>query len=134
VISRISIPMVATKLKGNKPNGFSEISAGFVFLWSAKLLLAIALVKATGALIYGAINVLEITVAEDIYPIIFNYSLGGVARTVGEGGTLTLTLFYLVQGIGTGIGPIFLQNWLGETEKHYALFYPNEHWVIGNVF
>ncbi|MFK7801433.1 MAG: MFS transporter [Anaerolineae bacterium] len=117
VISRISIKAVAPISSDSSQGGFREISAGFVFLWGAKLLLAIALVKATGALIYGAINVLEITVAEDIYPLIFNYSFRGLERTVGDGGTLTLTLFYLVQGIGTGIGPILLQNWLGETEK-----------------
>ncbi|MEM9775639.1 MAG: MFS transporter [Chloroflexota bacterium] len=117
-ISRISVEAIApTNEENEKQGGFAEIAAGFNYLWGAKLMLAIALVKATGSLVYGAINVLEISVAEDVYPLVFDYTFRGVAQSVGEGGTLTLTLFYLVTGIGTGIGPVVLQHWLGETEK-----------------
>lgn len=117
-ISRISAVAIApTNEEDEKQGGFAEIAAGFNYLWGAKLMLAISLVKATGSLVYGAINVLEISVAEDVYPLVFDYTVRGVSQTVGEGGTLTLTLFYLVAGIGTGIGPILLQHWLGETEK-----------------
>ncbi len=116
-ISRISVSALAAKNEDQKhEGGFKEIAAGFSYLWGAKLIFAIALVKATGSLVYGAINVLEISIAEDVYPLVFSYNWQGVAQTVGDGGTLTLTLFYLVAGIGTGIGPIILQNWLGETE------------------
>ena len=117
-ISRISTVSIAPPSEdGKKQGGFAEIAGGFNYLWGAKLMLAIALVKAAGSLVYGAINVLEISIAEDIYPLVFDYTFRGEAQTVGAGGTLTLTLFYLVTGIGTGIGPVVLQHWLGETEK-----------------
>lgn len=112
LISRIST--AATADDTAKPaSGFQEIIGGFTYLWGAKLLLVIALAKGAMSLIYGAVNVLELEVAESVYPLVFEYGNGRIA---GEGGTLTLTLIYLMTAFGTGIGPIVLEWWLGKEE------------------
>ncbi len=75
---------------------------GLRFLLGRRTLLVIALVKAGGALIWGSVNVLEVPLAENIFPL-------------NDNGTLTLGLFYAAVGIGTGFGPLVLRARLGDT-------------------
>jgi hypothetical protein len=58
-------------------------------------------VKAGGSLVWGAINVLEISLANDRFPI-------------DGSGTLTLALIYAVVGVGTGLGPIVMRQISGD--------------------
>ncbi|MBW7881334.1 MAG: MFS transporter [Caldilineaceae bacterium] len=88
-------------------NGLLEVVDGMRFLWARPAMLAIALAKAGGALIWGSINVLEIPLAENIFP--FNGN-----------GSLTLGLIYAGVGIGTGFGPLLLRARLGD---HHSVMY-----------
>ncbi len=81
---------------------------GMRYLWSVPFILVLVLVKAGGSLVWGAINVLEIPLAEQIFPL-------------GDDGTLTLALIYAVAGLGTGFGPLFVRRWLGDA-SHRVLW------------
>lgn len=81
---------------------FLEIVEGMRYLTGRPVLLAFALVKAGGALVWGAVNVLEIPLAETVFPLNGN-------------GTLSLGLIYAAVGVGTGFGPIVVRAWLGDT-------------------
>jgi len=77
---------------------------GLRYLWGVPFILFIALVKAGGSLVWGAINVLEIPLAEQIFPL-------------GKDGTLTLALIYAFAGLGTGFGPLVVRRWLGDAHR-----------------
>jgi len=77
---------------------------GLRYLWSVPFILLIVLVKAGGALVWGAINVLEIPLAEQVFPL-------------GEDGTLTLAIIYAFAGLGTGFGPLLVRRWLGDAHR-----------------
>jgi MFS family permease len=91
--------------------GWAEMAGGWHYLRGEPIMLGLALVKAGGALVWGAINVLEINYAEEIFPTIFTFG----NNIVGGNGTLTLTLIYTLSGLGTGLGPLFVRRWLGDT-------------------
>lgn len=81
---------------------FLEVVEGMRYLARQPVLLAFALIKAGGAFVWGAVNVLEIPLAEVAFPVNGN-------------GTLSLGLIYAAVGIGTGFGPIIVRTWLGDT-------------------
>jgi MFS family permease len=81
---------------------FLEIVEGMRYLWAQPVLLAFALIKSGGSLVWGGVNVLEIPLAQQVFP--FNGN-----------GTLTLGLIYAAVGIGTGVGPIVVRRWLGDS-------------------
>lgn len=87
-----------------------EMAGGWHYLRGEPVLLGLALVKAAGSLVWGAINVLEINYAEQIFPT----SLMWGNTAVENSGTLTLTIIYTASGLGTGLGPIFIRHWLGD--------------------
>lgn len=90
---------------GHAPQGgFLEFVAGMSYLRARPFILGLALVKAAGALVWGAVNVMEIPLAEDIFPINGN-------------GTLTLGLVYATVGVGTGIGPLVVRRWVGDSRR-----------------
>ncbi|MCS6826187.1 MAG: MFS transporter [Caldilinea sp.] len=82
--------------------GVLEIVEGMRYLGAQPVLLAFALVKAAGALVWGSVNVLEIPLAENVFPL-------------RGSGTLSLGLIYAAVGVGTGFGPILLRTWLGDS-------------------
>ncbi len=89
---------------------------GFRYLWREPFILGIALAKAGGSLVWGAINVLEITYANELFP------LSGAERFgVADPGTATLGLIYVVSGLGTGVGPLFMRRWLGDAPRRLML-------------
>ncbi len=81
---------------------FLEIVEGLRYLWAQPVLLAFALIKAGGSLVWGGVNVLEIPLAQQVFPLNGN-------------GTLSLGLIYAAVGIGTGVGPIVVRRWLGDS-------------------
>ena len=84
--------------------GWLEFVAGMRYLQGRPFILGLALVKAGGSLVWGAINVMEIPLAQVIFPLNHN-------------GTLTLGLLYAVTGLGTGIGPLVVRRWLGDSHS-----------------
>jgi MFS family permease len=89
---------------------------GFRYLLGEPFILGISLAKAGGSLVWGAINVLEITYANDLFPLADPDRFG-----ISDPGTATLGLIYVVSGIGTGIGPLVMRRWLGDTPRRMML-------------
>ena len=70
---------------------------------------AIAMQKGLlGLLIIGFFQVVQVTIAEQYFPI-------------GEGGSISLGLIYVMAGIGSGIGPILGRNWARDRDRHLRL-------------
>ncbi|MFW5943613.1 MAG: MFS transporter [Chloroflexota bacterium] len=102
--SRIVLP-ARRPLEGQpvivRRGGWFEFVDGLRYLRSEPFILTITLVKAGGSLVWGAINVLEVNYAEDIFPLT-------------QGGSITLGIIYAISGLGTGVGPLLLREWLGD--------------------
>ena len=104
-VSRIDLPLIAPEERPAqaKTRGFFDFVDGLRYLRGEPFILGLALVKAGGSLVWGAVNVLEIPLAEVLFPLNGN-------------GTLTLGLIYAATGIGTALGPILIRRWLGDTQ------------------
>lgn len=111
-MSRIVIAVAERKEVALGSSGWLDFVDGFRYLWHEPFILGIALVKAAGSLVWGGINVLEITFAEDLF--VFDSLPIGQFFSVEDGGTATLGVVYMVSGLGTGLGPIFMRRWLGD--------------------
>lgn len=98
---------------------FLDFVDGFRYLRAVPFILGVAAAKAAGSLIWGAINVVEVTFAERFFPL-SNPVLIRILQ-VADGGTATLGLIYMFSGIGTGIGPIMLRRWLGDKSERLLL-------------
>ncbi len=61
-----------------------------------------------GLMIIGFFQVVQVTIAERYFPI-------------GEGGSISLGLMYVVSGIGSGIGPILGRNWARDRDRQLRL-------------
>lgn len=110
-ISRIVITIPRERTKSDH-SGFLDFVDGFRYLWRDPFILGIALVKASGSLVWGAINVLEINFANEVFPL--DRTVLGQSLSISDSGTATLGLIYMVSGIGTGLGPIFMRRRLGD--------------------
>jgi MFS family permease len=89
---------------------------GFRYLWREPFILGVALAKAGGSLVWGAVNVLEITYANDRFP------LAGMGRFgISDPGTATLGLIYVASGLGTGVGPLLMRRWLGDATRRLMI-------------
>jgi MFS family permease len=110
-IARIVLPE-RTRPSSGPTGGWLQFWEGLKYLRLEWFILVIALAKAGGSLFWGAINVLEITFAELVYVD----QLRGVGQALGlaDVGAATLGLVYVVSGLGTGLGPIFMRRWLGD--------------------
>ncbi len=115
-ISNYQTDEEAAAMRHKKESPWAEIVGGVRYLRSEPLIMTIALVKGGGSLIWGAVNVLEIEVAENIFPLIF--TLNGIE--MGVDGSLTLALIYTMAGLGTGFGPLVARRLLGD-EHHRML-------------
>ncbi len=111
LISRIVVPK--REKTAVSQTGWLDFIEGFRYLWQHGFLLVIALVKAGGSLVWGAINVLEITYAEKV----FVNDLGPLAQLfdLENSGTAVLGLIYVMTGLGTGLGPLFLRRKMGDS-------------------
>ncbi len=103
-VARIKLPAVppAERAQAAAGGGLLEFVNGLRYLRHEPFILTLALVKAGGSLVWGAINVLEITLAEQVFPL-------------RGSGTLTLGLIYGITGLGTGFGPLLMRRRLGDT-------------------
>ena len=61
-----------------------------------------------GLLIIGLYQVVQVTIAERYFPI-------------GEGGSISLGLIYVMSGIGSGIGPILGRHWARDQDRPLRL-------------
>ncbi len=61
-----------------------------------------------GLLIIGFYQVIQVAIAERYFPI-------------GEGGSISLGLIYVMSGIGSGIGPILGRNWARDRDRRLRL-------------
>ena len=113
LISRIAMPKRERTTASEPRGGWLEFKEGFRYLWHFPFLLAISFVKAAGSLVWGAINVLEVSYANLVYP------LSGTTFT--NGGTATLGLIYIASGLGTGLGPLLMRRWLGDSLKRLMI-------------
>jgi MFS family permease len=84
-------------------SGMFAFVEGMRYLWGEPVILGIALAKAGGSLVWGGINVVEVPLAERVFPFMGN-------------GSLTLGILYACTGIGTGIGPLLMRRWLGDSK------------------
>ena len=111
-VTRIRVPAHLALPQGErgKQGGLFEFVAGMSYLRARPYILGIALAKAGGALAWGAVNVMEIPLAQDIFPL-------------GGNGPLTLGLLYCVTGLGTGLGPLIVRRWIGKEFR-------NQLWAI----
>lgn len=91
---------------------------GLAYLRRYRFLLLIVLVKAGGSFVWGALNVLEVQYAdyfwERIGQLPFNVRLE-------DGSTAVLGIIYIVSGLGTGIGPLFIRRRLGDAPARMML-------------
>lgn len=113
LISRISGPIRAEANRENS-SGWFEFLDGLRYLRGQHFILGLSLVKAAGSLAWGAINVLEVAYAENI----FTLDLPGLSEIAPDmdSGTATLGLIYAVTGLGTGLGPLVMRRWLGDAQ------------------
>jgi MFS family permease len=100
IVAKRESPVGEGALVSGQSGGFFEFLDGLRYLRGRHFILGLSLVKAGGSLIWGGINVLEIALAEERFPI---------------NGSLTLGLLYTITGIGTGVGPLLLRRWLGDS-------------------
>ncbi len=61
-----------------------------------------------GLLVIGFFQVVQVTIAEQYFPI-------------GDGGSISLGLIYVMSGIGSGIGPILGRNWARDRDRRLRL-------------
>jgi MFS family permease len=125
LISRITGPIRAERTAAPQ-GGFFEFLDGLRYLRSQTFILGVALVKAGGALAWGAINVLEITYASEVFQIDFSAGSTSFVANI-DSSTAVLGLIYVVSGLGTGLGPLILRRWLGDAPIR-------QRWAIGLGF
>ncbi|HSG43816.1 MAG TPA: MFS transporter [Anaerolineales bacterium] len=119
LISRIVMPKRDVLSASSSTGGWLEFVDGMRYLWLYPLLLVISLVKAAGSFVWGAINVLEVSYADHVYPL----SNPALVQwfSLEDGGTATLGLIYVAAGLGTGLGPLLMRRWLGDAIKRLMI-------------
>ena len=102
-VSRIVLPVTLPEPESAEADraGWGAFRAGVSYLWQRPSVLALALVKASSALAFGGIAVVEVTFAREIFPLWHNDSA-------------TLGLIYLTIGVGTGLGPLVARKITGD--------------------
>jgi MFS family permease len=84
-----------------RQGGWQEFVKGVGYLRQHRPILVVALLKASSALAYGGMMVIEVTYAEQIFPI-----FGSSSATLG--------LIYVAAGLGIGFGPIVARRLTGD--------------------
>ena len=97
--------------------GWLDFLDGLQYLRGQPFILGLSLAKAGGSLVWGAINVLEVNYAEEIFPL-------------GGGGETTLGIVYALTGLGTGFGPLLLRRWLGDAAARLRWAITVGFWVL----
>lgn len=102
-ITRLSVSgdAVDADSLSERQGGWQEFVKGVRYLRQHPPILVVALLKASSALAYGGMMVIEVTYAEQIFPI-----FGSSSATLG--------LIYVAAGLGTGFGPIVTRRLTGD--------------------
>ena len=111
VIARIAYerPVKVDETAMSVRSALSQYIEGLNYLRQRLDILFIALHKAANALfIVGAVQVVQVVLAEEYY-------------VIGEGGGISLGLFYMAMGIGTGLGPIVARWFTGDRDNPLRL-------------
>ncbi|MCP5094587.1 MAG: MFS transporter [Chloroflexi bacterium] len=93
--------------------GWLDFVDGFRYLLREPFILTVALLKAAGSLVWGAINVLEIPFANEVFPLQGSGFMD--VLQIENGGTATLGIIYVISGVGTGFGPLLMRQRLGDS-------------------
>ena len=97
--------------------GFRQYFDGLQYLRNHIDVFVITLHKAiNGLLVVGVFQVVQVSIAEQYFPI-------------GDGGSISLGFIYVATGIGTGIGPILGRSWAKDRHRHLRIAI-----AIGYVF
>lgn len=84
---------------------FQQYFEGIRYLRYHLDILVIAMHKGVnGLLVVGVYQVVQVTMAEQYFPI-------------GEGGSLSMGLLYFATGVGTGVGPIIARHFAGDRDR-----------------
>ncbi|GJM42135.1 MAG: MFS transporter [Ardenticatenaceae bacterium] len=118
-IAKVTIRVVDEQSDGGSQGGWLDFVDGFRYLWGRPYLLILSLIKATGSLVWGAVNVLEISFADNVFPLTL-FPLAETLR-IEDGGTASLGIIYVVSGLGTGLGPLFMRRALGSRPPRLIL-------------
>ena len=109
------VAIIVHEKRETQLGGWFEFIDGFRYLWSVPFILVISLAKGAGSFVWGSINVLEISFAEKIFAL--NMPALQSALRIGDGGTATLGIIYMMSGLGTGLGPLFMRRVLGDDRR-----------------
>ena len=110
-VSRIVLPKREVR-KSTRGGGWLEFMDGLRYLRGHRFTFGISLVKAGGALAWGAINVLEVVFANEVFSLDLG-SLGASLR-IEDNASATLGAIFFFTGVGTGLGPIVMRRILGD--------------------
>lgn len=111
-ISQVGISATEHLPRSQRRPGWLDFVDGFRYLRHAPLILGVTLAKGAGTLVWGAVNVMEVTIAHQIFPLSIPW-LDQFFR-VEDPGTATLGIIYVIVGLATGMGPLLMRRWLGD--------------------
>lgn len=105
-----------------RDTGWQAFVGGLVYLRQHPPVLTVALLKASKALAYGGMAIVEVTFAKEIFPI-------------GADGSGTLGLIYVVTGLSTGLGPLVAQRITGDRPRaiYWAILFCYLSLIVGYV-
>lgn len=91
--------------------GWESFVDGLRYLWDRPATLTMALLKASSAIAFGGMEIVQVTLAETFFPL-------------GNDASATLGLIYLAVGLGTGLGPVVARRITGEEQPamYWAIF------------
>ncbi|MBI1880410.1 MAG: MFS transporter [Chloroflexi bacterium] len=99
-----SLAEAESELTQPTDNGWQTFVAGLQYLWQHPAVLIVALLKASKALAFGGMAVIEVAFAKELFPI-------------GVDGSGALGLIYFVTGLGTGLGPLLARRLSGDNPR-----------------
>lgn len=113
-VARIVLPK-RDRVETVAAGGWLNFVDGLRYLRKHPFTFGISMVKAGGALAWGAINVLEVVFANEV----FDLELGGLGDmfNIEDSSSATLGAIFFVTGIGTGLGPIVMRRILGDQPR-----------------
>ncbi|MCB9098789.1 MAG: MFS transporter [Anaerolineales bacterium] len=102
LITRIVFPPKEelTESRGATNKGWQTFVDGLQYLWQRPAILVVTLLKASSAITYGSIDIVQVSFA-NVFPL-------------WDSKAATLGLIYFVIGLGTGFGPILAQRFTKE--------------------
>lgn len=111
-ITRLSNRVIITGSDGRSDGtGWRMFVDGLRYLWHHPPTLMVALLKASAALAFGGVEIVQVAYANEVYPW-------------GDNASATLGLIYLAVGLGTGLGPMVARRITGDEQPpmYWAIF------------